>query len=145
MAFDIRKYLEDNKIELGSYETTESHNVAKGVSDIRKTQHEVHIVDGKFQLDTLKKVIVESKQLNEGTQYPNQYAAEAMVEWMAAMNSLSLSGVDASVRDAVNKCENIRTNLHSQIFGEKSPWSMQRKGNKFVVVWDKDKAKKLGL
>ena len=70
MAFDIRKYLEDNKIELGKYETTESHNVAKGVSDIRKTQHEVHIVDGKFQLDTLKKVIVENKsKLNEGN-YP---------------------------------------------------------------------------
>jgi hypothetical protein len=67
MAFDIRKYLEDNKIELGKYETTESHNVAKGVSDIRKTQHEVHIVDGKFQLDTLKKVIVENKQLNEAS------------------------------------------------------------------------------
>lgn len=74
MAFDIRKYLEDNKIELGKYETTESHNVAKGVSDIRKTQHEVHIVDGKFQLDTLKKVIVENKQLNEGSGDINRIA-----------------------------------------------------------------------
>jgi len=66
-TFDIRKYLEDNKIELGKYETTESHNVAKGISDIRKTNHTVNIVDGKFQLDTLKKVIIEGKQLNEGS------------------------------------------------------------------------------
>ncbi len=66
MAFDIRDYLEKNKIDLGAYSTTESSNVPKGVSDIRKTNQEVVIKDGKFQLSTLKKVIVEGRSIAGG-------------------------------------------------------------------------------
>lgn len=58
--FDLGKYLKENKIGLGKYKTTEGGKVAKGVSDIRKTQYDVRIKDGKLDLYTQKSVIAEN-------------------------------------------------------------------------------------
>lgn len=58
--FDLKKYLNENKIDLGKYQTTESNKVSKGVSDIRKTNYEVRIKEnGKLDLYTHKPVIAE--------------------------------------------------------------------------------------
>ena len=58
--FDLKKYLNENKIDLGKYQTTESDKVSKGVSDIRKTNYEVRIKDnGQLDLYTHKPVVVE--------------------------------------------------------------------------------------
>lgn len=69
MAFDIKKYLGENKIELGSIKKEVGTHVSKGVSDIRKTQYDVRITeDGKFDLYTHKTIVTESSaknQLNE--------------------------------------------------------------------------------
>jgi|TARA_Y100000389_G_scaffold159444_1_gene161275 hypothetical protein len=62
MAFDIKKYLGDNDIKLG----TVTRNVASvpfkgGHNDIRKTNYDVKLTeDGKLDLYTLKK---ETKKL----------------------------------------------------------------------------------
>lgn len=145
MAFDIREYLEKNKIELGKYETTEAHNVTKGISDIRKTMYEVHIKDGKFQLDTLKKIIVEGKeQIFEGTSYPSQDEAESLVDWTNHMNQVYVGG-SSLVRKEFNKADDIRQKMWNKIFGDKSPWTAERKNNKLSVVWDKSKSEKLGV
>jgi hypothetical protein len=62
MAFDIRDYLEKNKIELGSVEKEVGTTISKsGHNDLRKTSYDVNIVDGKLDLYTHKKVIVEAK------------------------------------------------------------------------------------
>ena len=64
MAFDIKKYLGDNDIKLG----TVTRNVGDapykgGHNDIRKTNYEVKLTkDGKLDLYTSKKVIVEGKE-----------------------------------------------------------------------------------
>lgn len=68
MAFDIKKYLGENKIELGSIKKAVGTHVSKGVSDIRKTQYDVKITDGKFDLYTHNEIMTESSaknQLNE--------------------------------------------------------------------------------
>jgi hypothetical protein len=58
--FDLEKYLKENKIGLGKYKTTEGGKVAKGVSDVRKTNYDVRITeDGKLDLYTHKSVIAE--------------------------------------------------------------------------------------
>lgn len=140
MAFDITKYLQENKIELGSIKKAVGTHVSKGVSDIRKTQYDVRITeDGKLDLYTHKEIIT------EGVKYPSQYDAEAMVELWNALEKVGGGGIGKDVRDLINKIQNLRTNLHSTIFGEKSPWRVEFKGNKKKVVWDKDKAIKIGL
>ena len=68
MAFDITKYLENNKIELGSIKKEVGTSISKsGQNDLRKTQYDVKIKDGKFDLSTHTSIMTESRQeLNEG-------------------------------------------------------------------------------
>jgi len=67
MAFDIYEFLNKNKFELGTVEKEVGDTVFKGGhNDLRKTNHEVNIKDGKLDLNTHKKVMTEGKsQLNE--------------------------------------------------------------------------------
>ena len=59
MAFDIKKYLGDNDIKLGT--VTRNVPFKGGHNDIRKTNYDVKITeDGKLDLYTLKK---ETKKL----------------------------------------------------------------------------------
>jgi len=58
MGFDIKKYLAENKIELGSVKKEVGTHVSKGISDIRKTQYDVRITEnGKLDLYTHKAII----------------------------------------------------------------------------------------
>jgi len=62
MAFDIVKYLEENKIEIGSIKKEVGTHISKsGHKDLRKTTYDVNIVDGKFDLHTHKTVMTEAK------------------------------------------------------------------------------------
>jgi hypothetical protein len=138
-GFSIQDYLEKNKIELGSIKKEVGSSVYKGGhNDLRKTTYDVNIQDGKFQLNTHKTI------LTEGVSYPSQYDAETMLEWWSAMEKIS-GGESKEVRSAINECENIRFKVHQKIFGDKSPWSIKFKGSKKEVIWDNDKADKLGL
>ncbi len=82
--------------------------------------------------------------LNEAVKYPSQDEAEAMAEWYNAINSIYWGG-STQVRKEFEKADKIRLKLHPKIFGDKSPWTLERKGNKVKVKWDKTKADKLGL
>ena len=65
MAFDINKYLAENKIELGSIKKEVGKSISKsGHNDLRKTTYDVKIKDGKFDLYTHTSVMTEDK-LNE--------------------------------------------------------------------------------
>ena len=71
--FNLNKYLKENKIDLGKYQTTASNKISKGVSDIRKTNYDVRITeDGKLDLYTLQPVIAEGGEIliNENTERP---------------------------------------------------------------------------
>lgn len=68
MSFSIVKYLENNKIELGSIKKEVGTNISKsGHNDLRKTNYDVNIKDGKLDLYTHKTVLTESN-LNEERQ-----------------------------------------------------------------------------
>lgn len=67
MAFDVTKYLEENKIEIGSIKKEVGTQVTKGNSDFRKTQYDVKLTeDGKLDLYTHKTIITESSIGNMG-------------------------------------------------------------------------------
>jgi len=93
-------------------------------------------------LKTAKEVL---KEIDEQKKYPSQYDAEIYAEWFDFVNGLSFGGVSPEVKDAFDKANKIRMSLHDKIFGDKSPWAMKRAGSKVKVVWDKNKAKNLGL
>ena len=69
MAFDIVKYLENNKIEMGTVKKEVGDTVFKGGhNDLRKTQYDVTITDGKLDLHTHNTVLSESKsKINEAS------------------------------------------------------------------------------
>jgi hypothetical protein len=68
MAFDITKYLSENKIELGSIKKEVGTNISKsGHNDLRRTTYDVKIKDGKFDLSTHTSIMTESKKLNESS------------------------------------------------------------------------------
>lgn len=138
-GFSIQDYLEKNKIELGSIKKEVGSSVYKGGhNDLRKTSYNVNIKDGKFQLDTHKTV------LTEGVSYPSQDEAEALVDWTNHSNQVYLGGAGL-VRKEFNKADEIRQKLWDKIFGDGSPWTVERKSNKLVVKWDKIKSEKLGI
>lgn len=137
--FSIQDYMANNKIEMGSIKKEVGDTTYKGGhNDLRKTSYKVNIKDGKFQLDTHKTI------LTEAVSYPSQQEADALLDWTNALSSVSTGG-SPIVRAAFNKAEDIRREAWEEIFGDKSPWEVQRKGNKSVSKWSDFKAKKLGL
>lgn len=63
-GFSIQDYLAKNKIEMGSIEKEVGDHAFKGGhNDIRKTNYDVNIVDGKLDLHTHKTVFTESKKV----------------------------------------------------------------------------------
>jgi hypothetical protein len=62
MAFDIRKYIEENKIELGSVKKEVGDSAYKGGhNDLRKTSYDVKLTeDGKLDLYTHKSIMTEA-------------------------------------------------------------------------------------
>ena len=75
MGFDIRKYIEENNIELGSVKKEVGDSTFKGGhNDLRKTQYDVKLTeDGKLDLYTHKEVVTESKNpLNEAEHNPKK-------------------------------------------------------------------------
>jgi len=72
MAFDIYEFLNKNKFELGTVKKEVGNTPFKGGNnDIRKTNYDVSIVDGKLDLNTHKTVLAENTQIiNEGVDTP---------------------------------------------------------------------------
>jgi hypothetical protein len=57
--FDIKKFLKENDIFLGTYKTNLEQNVFKGMNDKRRNSRSVDITpDGKLNLYTKKEVVV---------------------------------------------------------------------------------------
>jgi hypothetical protein len=78
--------------------------------------------------------------------YPSQYDAEFMLEWFEANNNIWTGCSNVKLRDAFKKADDIRRKLHDKIFGDKSPWTIERtRRGKRVVKWDDQKAKAMGL
>ena len=68
--FNVQDYMAKNKFELGSIKKEVGNTTYKGGhNDLRKTSYDVNIKDGKFQLDTHKTVITESKGTVNETGY----------------------------------------------------------------------------
>ena len=87
--------------------------------------------------------VAEAKQ-----DYPTQDDAEFMADWFNGVNDLfGMSGTVTNVGllKAWNASEMKRREIHGEIFGDKSPWSIKRSGRNAKVVWDKDKAVRLGV
>jgi len=117
--FDYRKYISQNKFDLGE---VESKNFEAGTH-----------------------VTIENKTiLTEGVKYPSQEEAEAILDWTTQTNAIYFAG-GGKVKKAFDKADAIRVNLWQEIFGENSPWEVIRKGNKSVVGWSDRKAAKMGL
>jgi len=76
--------------------------------------------------------------------YPSQDDAEFMEELTNALDYI-YTGDSALGKDMMNKLNKIRLSKWDIVFGDKSPWATKRGKKGIVVVYDKDKAKKLGL
>lgn len=138
-SFNLHDYLTNNKIELGSIKKAIGETVYKGGhNDIRKTKYDANIIDGKLDLYTHTEI------LTEGTKHPTRDEAESLVEWTNYVSQVYLANAPI-VKKAFEKSENIRLSVWNEIFGDKSPWSVKRKGKKLIVAWDKEKAIKLGI
>ena len=97
------------------------------------------------KLEIRQMIQEELAKLNEAQKYPTQDEAEAMSDWYMAMNNVYIGAGGKKVRAAFEKADDIRIKLHTEIFGDKSPWALTRKGNKSEVVWHKHKAERLGI
>ena len=139
--FDIGEYRKNFKINLGPIAKEVGDTVFKGGhNDLRKTNHKVQLnEEGKLDIYTHKTI------LTEGVKYPTQDEAEAMVDWTNKSNSVYFGGATQEIRNAFNKCEDIRLKQWNRVFGDGSPWVAVRKGSKLVTKWDKTKAENLGL
>ena len=78
--------------------------------------------------------------------YPTQDDAEFLVEFYNFLNNVSVSGSTIG-KKIVDKCYTISRKEWDRVFGENSPWSTKKnlKNWKVRVVWDSEKAKRLGL
>ena len=83
--------------------------------------------------------------------YPRQDEAQMLADWWSAISTIypSSSDINEETRNAFNKAEEIRIELHRKVFGSDSPWSARikhlRSGNKMEIYWDDNKARSLGL
>lgn len=84
------------------------------------------------------------EELLKEAKYPSQYEAESLLDWSNATGGLSFGGAP-EVKKAFDKAEKIRQDVWQKIFSDKSPWSVKASGKKAKVIWDPNKAKKLGL
>ena len=79
--------------------------------------------------------------------YPGQDEAQAVVDWFKGMNNVYLGSCEVSdqLREAFEKAESIRRSEWERIFGDNSPWNHKGNGKSLSLVWDDDKAKRLGI
>ena len=79
--------------------------------------------------------------------YPRQDEAQAVVDWFKGMNHVYLGSCEISdqLKEAFEKAESIRRSEWKRIFGDDSPWSHKGNGKSLSLVWDDDKAKRLGI
>ncbi len=87
--------------------------------------------------DVLKRVGI----ISEGKKYPTQQDAEFLREIMDFVETLSRGGLSPEHSKLLDKLQSIHMPLWDKTFGDKSPWKLERKGNKKKVVWDNEKAK----
>jgi len=83
--------------------------------------------------------------VSEAANYPSQDEAQLVADISNAMNTWYTGSVSRDYKQMVEQMDQIRMRMWEPTFGDKSPWRPERKGNKVVVKWDKDKAKALGL
>jgi len=88
-----------------------------------------------------------NESLEEGVKYPSQDDAEFMVELTNAMFGVYYGSASPKMRKLYEKMDELRRKSWWNVFGDNSPWTSVKKGSsgKLKVVWDKTKAKSLGL
>ena len=79
--------------------------------------------------------------------YPGQDEAQAAIDWFKGTNNVYMTSCDISdqLREAFEKAETIRQSECERIFGDNSPWNHKGDGQSLSLVWDDDKAKRLGI
>ncbi|OPZ91780.1 MAG: hypothetical protein BWY74_01842 [Firmicutes bacterium ADurb.Bin419] len=78
--------------------------------------------------------------------YPSQETAEFIVEIFNFFNTVSTSGVDKEVVRDFEEMDVMRQKMFVKNFGDHSPWKCtMTKKRTLKVVWDAEKARKLGL
>lgn len=82
--------------------------------------------------------------IGESRRYPSQAEAEALVEWINAIDNLSFGG-SSIVRREFEKADKIRIVIWDRIFGDTSPWAVRKGRREREVYWDEQKAKNIGL
>lgn len=73
-----------------------------------------------------------------------QAEADALASWINADNTINMTG-SVFVKKFFEQSEKIRRGVFNTVFGPKSPWILERKGNTFIVKYDRTKAVSLGI
>jgi hypothetical protein len=92
MGFDIRKYIEENKFEVGSIKKEVGDATFKGGhNDLRKTTYDVKFTeDGKLDLYTHKEIMTEDKKLTESAAF-NRHLYNKLEEVIKLLNNLDIT------------------------------------------------------
>lgn len=113
------------------------------------------ICDGlmkEIKLEEIEKIANDTVSLHEGAEkdFPNQNTVEFVAEFMSHMNLINKqktgnAGFDSKVKSIFKKIDELGYEMWNIAFDDDSPWAANPKGKKIKVVWDKNKAKKLGI
>ena len=109
--FSIQDYLRDNKIEMGTIKKEVGDTAFKGGhNDIRKTNYDVNIVDGKLDLNTHRTVLTESK-INESmtiTEFDDKF--RAFYGWISKNSVYMDDDTISNLKKAVSFMDKARKN-----------------------------------
>ena len=78
---------------------------------------------------------------------PKQDDAQYMIDWFKSMDHAYKGSCDISeqLRNVFEISASTRQSEWQRMFGENSPWSFKGNGKSLSLVWDDDKAKRLGF
>lgn len=79
--------------------------------------------------------------------YPSQYDAQVLLDIMNAKGVYTgaATGAFRKLGEDFNSMPKNWGKLYDKAFGEKSPWTYETNKAVRTIVWDKDKAEKLGI
>ena len=83
--------------------------------------------------------------LNENIKYPTLQEAEDLINLLIAFMDLKIYTGTSEISSLRTKISNMIYTHYTKIFNEKTPWEVDKRKRKWKVVWDNNKAKKLGI
>lgn len=82
-----------------------------------------------------------------GKNYPSREEAEVCIEWFKSVDGVMWGADDISdgLKKAFEKSEHIRQTEWRRVFGDDSPWRCGGDIGSPKLIWDDDKARRLGV